>query len=228
MSGLLHRLAQRTLNGNAPRVRPVAPIPWLATPGIFEAAESATPAPEPAVPHTRTPSPVAPFPDAPDAAPRETPDASSPEPPVVPTPAVAATAHEETEAPPAPTFVEPDHAPPGAPTAFVTQHNPPATTMSTDAPTAAPRSYPASARRLPPALLAPRPDAQADPALPRIRPHVAVAAPVTEPPTEVHVHIGRVELTAVTESPPPQRKARPASTGRSLDEYLQQRKERLG
>jgi hypothetical protein len=226
MSGLLHRLAQRTLNGNAPRVRPVAPIPWLATPGIFEAAESATPAPETAVPHTRTASPVARSPEAPEAAPRETPDVPLPEPPVVPTAAMAAIAHDETEAPAAPTFVEPDHAPPGVPTAFVTPQNPPMTAMSTDAPTAARRSYPASARRLPPPLLAPRPDAQADPAVPRSRPHVA--ATVTEPPTEVHVHIGRVELTAVTESPPPQRKTLPAPTGRSLDEYLQQRKERLG
>jgi hypothetical protein len=226
MSGLLHRLAQRTLNGNTPRVRPVAPIPWLATPGTFESAESATPAPESAVPHTRTASPVAHSPEAPDAALRETPDVPLPEPPVLPKAAVAAIAHDETEAPVAPTFVEPGHAPPAAPTAFVTPQNPPTTAMSTDAPTAARRSYPASARRLPPPLLAPRPDAQADPAVPRRRPHVAAA--VTEPPTEVHVHIGRVELTAVTESPPPQRKTRPAPTGRSLDEYLQQRKERLG
>jgi hypothetical protein len=82
-------------------------------------------------------------------------------------------------------------------------------------------------RHLPAPLLAPPRDAPADRAAAPTGPHVAVPAVHSEPATEVHVHIGRVELTAVAESPPPQRKAQSAPVGRSLDEYLQQRKERL-
>jgi hypothetical protein len=149
---------------------------------------------------------------------------------LVPAAAVTAIEHEETEVSSAPRLdVEPGQAPPGESIALATQYNPPPSAFA-DAATAttAPGSYPASARRLPPPLLAPPPDAAAESAVPRTGPYVAVGATVAEPPTEVHVHIGRVELTAVTESPPPQRKTRSARPGRSLDEYLQQRKERLG
>ncbi|MDF3308909.1 hypothetical protein P3H15_28240 [Rhodococcus sp. T2V] len=58
--------------------------------------------------------------------------------------------------------------------------------------------------------------------------HDPVGAETPEPATEVHVHIGRIELTAVSESRPSQRTVRPARSARSLDEYLQQRRDRSG
>jgi hypothetical protein len=84
-------------------------------------------------------------------------------------------------------------------------------------------------RRLPAPLLAPPPDAPAESDWAPSGSHVAIDTADSEPATEVHVHIGRVELTAVQESPSPQRKSRDAHTGgRSLDEYLKLRKDRLG
>jgi hypothetical protein len=81
---------------------------------------------------------------------------------------------------------------------------------------------------LPAPLLAPLPDVQPAFAQASSAPIVAVGRSAdSETATEVHVHIGRVELTAVTESQAPQRKPRPRPAARSLDDYLQQRKERL-
>lgn len=52
-------------------------------------------------------------------------------------------------------------------------------------------------------------------------PATAVAAP------EVHIHIGRVELTALTAPAEPRRKpARTAAATMSLDDYLRGRRER--
>ncbi len=46
----------------------------------------------------------------------------------------------------------------------------------------------------------------------------------TEPePTEVHVHIGRIEVTAVAETTPAPKRSRPRREPMSLDEYLAQR-----
>jgi hypothetical protein len=225
MSGLLHRLAERTLNGNGPRVRSVAPVRWLATPEIFEAAELATPAPESAVQPARTARLVAtPLPEAPGAALDYPPDAFSPEPAVV-TPMD----HEKPEAPPAPpSGVEPRQPSAGMPNTPAEQYNPPLVSAMPEGLTAAvaPLSNPVCARHLPIPMLPSPPDEQADPVGARAGLHVPVAAADREPATEVHVHIGRVELTAVAESPPPQRKTQSARTGRSLDEYLQQRKDR--
>jgi hypothetical protein len=41
--------------------------------------------------------------------------------------------------------------------------------------------------------------------------------------TEVHIHIGRIDVTAVHEAPPPRRKTAPARAPRSLDDYLSRR-----
>ena len=43
------------------------------------------------------------------------------------------------------------------------------------------------------------------------------------PPPDVHIHIGRIELTAVSEPPAPPRSSKPAKKPMSLDEYLQHR-----
>jgi hypothetical protein len=227
MSGLLHRLAERALSGTAPRVRSVAPVPWLAMPEIVEAAEPAALAPASAVPQPPTAKPFAP--EAPGAALDHPLDAASPKPAVVPAATAAATEHEEAEAPAPPALgVEPRQ--PSATTADT-----PAVQHNLSAPTASPQTLTATvaalsnsvrARNLPGPLLAPPTDVHADPVGARTGLHVAVAAVDSEPATEVHVHIGRVELTAIAESPPPQRKTQSASTGRSLDAYLQQRKDR--
>lgn len=47
--------------------------------------------------------------------------------------------------------------------------------------------------------------------------------PLVEETTEVHVSIGRIEVTAVHEAPPPRRPAPKANKPMSLDEYLTKR-----
>ena len=61
-------------------------------------------------------------------------------------------------------------------------------------------------------------------ALPALRQPAATAARPAEP-AEVHVHIGRIEVTAVAAPQQPQRPARERAQPLSLDAYLQQRKE---
>lgn len=53
---------------------------------------------------------------------------------------------------------------------------------------------------------------------------LATPAPASEP-TEVHVHIGRIEVTAITQPQAPKRAARERSQPLSLDAYLARRKE---
>lgn len=43
------------------------------------------------------------------------------------------------------------------------------------------------------------------------------------PPSDVYIHIGRIELTAVSKPAPPRRSPQPAKKPMSLDEYLQRR-----
>jgi hypothetical protein len=45
-------------------------------------------------------------------------------------------------------------------------------------------------------------------------------------PAEVHIHIGRIELTAVAPPAPPRRQSTPGKPAMSLDEYLQRRERR--
>ena len=88
----------------------------------------------------------------------------------------------------------------------------------------APDAHPAGAWRVPVPLLAPRPDVAAE----APGPDVSFVAAGTGRATEVHVHIARVELTAVpAPSPKPHRNVPTERPGRSLDDYLQHRKERL-
>jgi hypothetical protein len=77
-----------------------------------------------------------------------------------------------------------------------------------------------------------------DPLLPAIRQGprstlsspAAASAPHTPPaaesPTEVHVHIGRIEVTAVQPPPAPKPAARGGPQPMSLDEYLARRERR--
>jgi hypothetical protein len=50
--------------------------------------------------------------------------------------------------------------------------------------------------------------------------------PTDAEPTEVHVHIGRIEVTAVQESAPQRPKTPPARKSTSLDDYLAKRRRR--
>ena len=43
------------------------------------------------------------------------------------------------------------------------------------------------------------------------------------PTPDVHIHIGRIELTALPEATPPRRSSKPAKAPLSLDEYLRGR-----
>ncbi|QKE63246.1 hypothetical protein HNE05_07700 [Aquipseudomonas campi] len=75
---------------------------------------------------------------------------------------------------------------------------------------------------LPAALLSPRPVApsQAVTAAP-----LASAPPIPSPqPDEVHIHIGRIEVTAIQESAPSKRASRKGAAPLSLDDYLARRK----
>ena len=70
-----------------------------------------------------------------------------------------------------------------------------------------------------PAPLAPLPQ----PAIRRGAVAQGLAAPQSEPDTEVHIHIGRIDVTAVKEAPAPRRSAAAAPAPMSLDGYLAQR-----
>lgn len=50
-----------------------------------------------------------------------------------------------------------------------------------------------------------------------------IGATSNDADTEVHIHIGRIDVTAVQEAPPPRRRAAPAPAPLSLDGYLAQR-----
>jgi len=44
--------------------------------------------------------------------------------------------------------------------------------------------------------------------------------PAADEPAEVHIHIGRIEVTAVPEAPPPRRRPAKKQAPMSLDAYL--------
>lgn len=77
------------------------------------------------------------------------------------------------------------------------------------------RHDPSERLSAPPSLVAPR---QA------VRPSRRDSADAVEPP--VHVTIGRIEVTALTASPPPKRAPSPRRPAMSLDEYLVRRQRR--
>jgi hypothetical protein len=215
MSGLLHRLAERTVNDRAPRMRSVAPIPWLGPEVVSDPAESVIAAPDPA----RSSDTARSSASIPERAGAEPPEPAAPF-------TSAAVPIREVDTTAAPTSRgEANQLSAMAPTSALTQ---PDTTPSRSAPAppappAAPGAHPAGAWRVPVPLLAPRSGVAAE----APRTDVAFAAAGTDRATEVHVHIARVELTAVpAPSPTPQRTASKDRPGRSLDEYLRQRKER--
>jgi hypothetical protein len=60
-------------------------------------------------------------------------------------------------------------------------------------------------------------------ATPQPAPWAQAGADVADEATEVHIHIGRIDVTAVHEAPPPRRRAAPSPAPMSLDTYLARR-----
>jgi hypothetical protein len=75
------------------------------------------------------------------------------------------------------------------------------------------------AQRLPAPLLSPPAAASTLPQAP-----VATAATPRQPADEIHIHIGRIEVTAIQESAPSKRPVRKGTAPLSLDDYLARRK----
>lgn len=242
MSGLLHRLSDLAINGTVSRVRPLPPNPWLPTPEpavplgergsrtSFLTGSSDTPAP-PSARASRHQDDAT----APDTAARRSPFAlpgSGAARPMTPRDDVGpAAVGESVPTRPAPVVafqpLPPDAT---APTETTSASEASPAGVAPDDRATADSSTPQSAHaRIMPAPLIPVPAAASTVHVeyrdggPGLR-----AAQPSEPVTEVHVRIARVELTAVVEPPAPQPKSRTAPPGRSLDEYLQQRNERRG
>jgi hypothetical protein len=234
MTGLLRRLAERTLNDGVPRMRPLPPTPWLSARVVSDALEAATPAADSARDvdttrhfartHARTPE----GPDSPTAGAVEEPDVfgASPFEPTstfsgaaIPIPQAHTTTAPTNQGEPLElqaTVPNPPLARPDQPLARSVTTPPPRPAESGE--------QRVGAWRVPAPLLAPTLDVE--PAV--SGPDIAIPVSGEERATEVHVHIGRVELTAVQEpSAKLQRAASKDKPGRSLDDYLRQRKERL-
>lgn len=78
-----------------------------------------------------------------------------------------------------------------------------------------------SALPLPAALLSPRPAPGRPLTVSAVQ---AAAAAPSQQPDEVHIHIGRIEVTAIQESAPSKRETRKGRAPLSLDDYLSKRK----
>jgi hypothetical protein len=213
MSGWLQRLAARAL-GQAPSVRPI--VGWEA-----DAGSPAIDVPGPA----RVLEPT----------PRRAPDVRAE--PAVATP--AARVHREPvrhrpAAEPAPPPLHTVDGPAAMRAAQSERERPPARRPRRSAPAAPLSLLRPVDREAPdepigevPPLLAPRP-------VPHVLPAQAIAAPVQRPldgtarspreeTTEVHVSIGRIELTAVQDAPRPRREPARTRKPQSLEEYLKRR-----
>ena len=233
MSGLLHRLAARAL-GAAPIVRPV--VGWSAEAGLRATAQAPTLVPERGVEHMAAPRPT-----AGNAPVRAASDAVSFQSTMEPPPRGSATAAAAERDVPVAAESLPRPLPPDPAEASIA----PLETPNALPPSATTRPGRGKVERRPLAPLdraeAPRrstPDAP-PPLLPRRDRHplppLAIAAAVPQPAgaarpaieetTEVHVTIGRIEVTAVHEAPPPRRE--PARRKpKSLEEHLASRQGR--
>lgn len=231
MTGLLHRLAARATNEGW-TVRSDARLPFGAhalgqaldtAPPLVEAAGPATRAPVQAGPETAAAATAAPpqavLPPArtPEAAVRpglqRTQDAAAVPKPLMPLAREAAAQHAPRGAA---TLVPPPDAPAGSAT-------PAMASLRT-----AERPQPSQSLREPPALLLPPRPSTAG--------HAASQAQAVQGPaaftaravpqagasgeTEVHIHIGRIEVTALQEAPRPKARARERAPAMSLDAYL--------
>lgn len=236
MSGLLHRLAAEATGRTGPRLHSMARIPFVAPPSLNDADQTRRPEPgldttpaAPGVPWTSDPSPLA---EPPLLLPAPRLDAAVDHPPA---PGNETRFQLEQElrpvAQPRPALGQP-----------ATPQAPPPASASRTGPGPEQGPTPRTERARPPE--APR-RSLSDPLLDAsrsrhdgLRPGTRVAvrpiraaqsvqdSPARESETtEVHVHIGRIEVTAVQEAQPATPK-RPAARGpMSLEEYLNRRRE---
>jgi hypothetical protein len=233
MSGLLHRLAARAL-GIASTVRPVAGAPTFP-------AQAEAPAPrvagdlDQAEPRAAVEQPVL---ASRPASPAFAPDAVAEH--AAPTVERLPPASDTATAPPARRAeLHGQHRPVGeVPEVSSLGPAPPIERASEPDPLLAPRAVRRDTRRT--GLPDPAPTPDAPPLLPlqsrsealQVVPlpgapsRSAARAPLGDETTEVHVSIGRIEVTAVHEAPQPKRAPARPRKPRSLDEYLAGRQER--
>lgn len=246
MTGLLQRLAARA-TGSAWALRSDARLPFAAMPGLAEAPGAETlapPAPQDPVQTGKAaramPQPVVPttatvMPSPPPLPARAWPMAVETPSPAVsqdrPGPAAAPTRNPFPEMPPLR-----DRAPPDRSTAAAVVHS-----QTAQAPMAqgvvlrdgpAPllpanpvRRTGAARPSQGPAPLAGTPPRAPHAFAPLRQSALAQSGPAQSGPAEVHVHIGRVEVMAITQPPPARRAAREAAQPLSLNAYLARRKE---
>ncbi len=252
MSGLLRRLARQTIGGEPPAIRPLSRLPWVAPLELAEDAttEHGSPAPQRTA-YTRPTAElnrVQPSEALADRSPR---DNALPEPLARPTSRDPSRTTEvvgalETGTPPsrletteadnatdAPT--DPAHTPddPMVASRAPRPHRPPEQPVAPgpEGPQPASRTE-VTSLHLPAPLVEATvlPARDQAPAAPWIEPESrgdAARASVHEP-AEVHVHIGRIEVTAVHEAPPTREEKRAARQPMSLEAYLAKRHGRTG
>ncbi|MBT2304796.1 hypothetical protein J7E70_30725 [Variovorax paradoxus] len=224
MTGLLHRLAQRA-TGNAWTVRSDVRLPFGADGLDRPQDDTAPPLMEAAVPETH--APARPRPPEPASLVTAAPEQAVP--PLVQSPAVAAQPGRaqritrQSAAMRTPVATTTPAQPPGA--AAV-----PATAMPAMASLhtpARPQSTPPPRREEPAPLLPPQPSTagHAAPLAQTVRGPAAFAlrpAPqaAASQETEVHIHIGRIDVTALHEAPRPKARPRERTQPVSLDAYL--------
>jgi hypothetical protein len=252
MSNLFQRLASQQLDSGTLRVHPMASLPYQAVPEFTEQATeldkydkvagtpeagSAPPGSMPSHPtsesvpttsrkastqpqHPSAPAPLLPTTDQADQAPMAAPStealASEEEPHTGITPHPA-----KTRLPlPSPLLMElPAEEKPGS--AVSNEISPPVENPSTDT------SSDTAADGLPAAILPRQRAAKATTAMPHAppTPHTGVrtSQEASSEPNEVHVHIGRIEVTAIQQPSPPKPRQKRGRAPMSLDDYLAKR-----
>ena len=253
MSGLLRRLAGQALNGGGPAIHSQARMPYLA-PLEFASSQASQPMmatvqPAASAPVAGPPLHAAPPPNAGHAGPVSAvlPSADASQPNAVPAPMGQVQENPPAEVVgPSARFAPARPMPPDLMPADTGQFPPPipgnpdrqseaAPMPAGQSQTGVSQSGPlpfadgqfASPRLPAPLLAASRPPLPAESARPASpppgSPQTARANPAE--PNEVHVHIGRIEVTAVHESQPPKRAAAPPRRQPlSVEDYLAQRR----
>jgi hypothetical protein len=252
MSNLLRRLAAHH-SGTLPRVRPMASLPYQGAPafvdeapvaGLAQPAETGAPSPagfEHAARETtaranartpraraeldagKPPDPLMKPPVAPPGTTHAPPHATTPAPTTQPR-SVAASPRPTSSKPSEPTLSATDEL--AVPTPITPPAQSPEATEATVTPTVATARIAPPARRKAAETLgaAPSPLLPSRTVAPQAPTSPARPTTASSPePNEVHVHIGRIEVTAVHEAPTPRSRPRRGQAPMSLDDYLAKR-----
>lgn len=239
MSGLLQRLAARA-TGSAWALRSDARLPFASAPAMaevqamepIEAASAHRPAQAGQAPAAMSAQIMVPFPEPTPPLARAQQMAAAEEPPATalrPTPRQLAAAHIDTSAQP-PALGDRPRGSVATAHRPVTGHAPEPlaqrpTPYADPAPLLPTASERGTAKARQTAAGTAQPGTPRTPhALQPLRQPLATPATASEP-TEVHVHIGRIEVTAITQPQAQKRAARERSQPLSLDAYLARRKE---